>query len=147
MTEPLDVDDPVNVPDLDDWDPTETHADPEGDVDDLADAGPIYTSLDEWVRDWLAPIALRRAGKQTWCAKWWAHPEAAARLGAAWAAWEAAWDEGGSGPSHWWVYHWSDHWRELSSTSGTFGACTPTQHREVPPHLAIEPQPKEYGNE
>lgn len=123
----------------------------DGDVDDLDEpedldvAGPVYDTLNQWVTDWLAPIALRHAGGSgAWCARWWAHPEATARLGALWAAWEAAWADGGTGPSAWWILHWGPQWEALSAPSGTFGGCSGGNHRDVPPHRPLEPLPEEY---
>lgn len=106
--------------------------------------GPEYASLEQWIDDWLAPIALRQLGHVgAWCAEWWSHPEAVVRLGALWGAWEAAWAEGGMAPSRWWVVDWEGHWKALSDKSGTFNGCTNISHRAVPPPRPRTPIPKE----
>ncbi len=117
------------------WDPT---VDPD-------DGSPgVYDSCDEWVRDWLL-VVVRPSRPVHWCARWWAHPEAASRLGALWAAWEVAELEGGAGPSHWWVYHFAGHWDALVGSTGPFSACTPTTHNVPPRPLATEPVPTPEG--
>lgn len=104
---------------------------------------PQYETLEEWIDDWLAPVALRDVPPGRWCAKWWAHPDAVARFGALWSAWEAAWAEGGVGPSRWWVVDWEGHRRALLADSGTFSSCSipDGEHREVPPPMRLEPVP------
>ena len=107
--------------------------------------GPQYSSLEEWIDDWLAPIALRPStSRAAWCASWWAHPEAVSRLGTAWMAWEAAWAEGGTAPSRWWAVDWADHWRALSDKAGTFNGCSSDGHRDVSPPRPRTPVPERY---
>ncbi len=60
----------------------------------------------------------------TWCADWWAHREAAARVESLWAAWELAQAEGGASPSQWWVYHFTPHWAALTDARRPFAGCT-----------------------
>lgn len=110
-----------------------------------ADPDPQYETLEEWIDDWLAPIALRETGASpAWCRRWFEHPEAAARLSVAWVAWEAAWAAGGEAPSRWWAVDWADHWRALSNPAGTFSGCTTTEHHEVGLPLPRDPIPERY---
>lgn len=105
--------------------------------------GPAYSTLEEWIDDWLAPNVLRPGGLGgAWCAQWWAHPEAAARLEALWMAWEAARTEGGEALSRWWTVDWASHWKALSSKTGTFNSCSATKHREVSDPLPCNPIPE-----
>src|ERR687885_17687 len=57
------------------------------------DDGPpqlFYASLDEFVREQLAPMYRRALDgtQRTWCPEWWRHAEAISRLEALWRAWE-----------------------------------------------------------
>ena len=61
-------------------------------------AGFLYTGVEDWVINLLAPTIERRldasgAGTLTWCPLWWQHPEANARLEALWRAWEVCRDQ------------------------------------------------------
>lgn len=101
-----------------------------------------YLRLDEWVEGFLAPTIRRTmSGSNHWCAQWWEHPEAVARLGALWAAWEVAEAEGGAGPSFWWTGHFEPHWHVLTSTFGPFNACNPNKHEPAVPPLPTVPAP------
>ncbi len=63
------------------------------------------TALDAWVKHVLAPNYLNEVTSQApWCARWWEHPQAVARLHALWVAWqELTTPEAGgwTGPSVW----------------------------------------------
>lgn len=114
----------------DEWDPTAT--DP---------VGPEFPHLVAWVEQWLAPTLRHQLrGTEKWCRRWWAHPEAAARLGALWAAWEVASAEGGSAMSQWWLYHFDGHWPRMTDSRGPFAGCTDTECLHHPP-LPTEPYP------
>lgn len=105
---------------VDDWDPTVTDA--------AGELKQVYPHLAAWVEDWLSPTMRRRVtNSMKWCERWWAHPEAAARLTALWAAWEVANAEGGSSMSTWWIYHFDSHWPQLTDPHGPFEACRPRQ--------------------
>ena len=106
---------------------------------------PQYPSLDDWVRHWFAPVMRRRVrGQMHWCERWWAHPEAAARLGSLWSAWEQAEVEGGGGPSQWWLYHLEGHWPFLSGPTGPFAACQPGRHVDDPEPLPTTAVPPDH---
>jgi hypothetical protein len=123
----------VSVPEpTDDWDPTVTDPAP----------GPVYDSLPAWVEDWLSPTVRRHVRNTVkWCGRWWAHPEAAARLGALWAAWEVAMAEGGSAMSQWWVYHFDSHWPVLTDAQGPFAGCHPDKPCSWAARLPVTPCP------
>lgn len=121
------------------WDPTVT---PDPQLEEPPAL--IYASADKWVREWLLAV-VRPTRPGNWCAKWWAHPEAAARLGDLWAAWEAAQAEGGAGPSQWWTYHFAVHWEALRAPTGPFAQCSPDQHTPPADRLPAEPVPEPDG--
>jgi hypothetical protein len=87
-------------------------------------SGPEYRDLPAWVEEWFVPT-IRRSMRSSmkWCERWWAHPEAAARLGAMWAAWEVANADGGSAMSQWWLSHFEPHWNILIDAHGPFSGC------------------------
>ncbi len=90
---------------------------------------PVFGSLGEFVRDYLAPLYARQVSdtnQRVWCPRWWEHPEAVARLSAMWAAWEDLHTHGGPlGPSDWLLLHADRHMRELFDPDGPFKYCSP----------------------
>jgi len=63
--------------------------------DDAAAQPPAYTTVEEWVRDYLLPTYARPVGevgmiRWHWCEQWWRHDEAVTRLTALWYGWEHA---------------------------------------------------------
>lgn len=98
---------------------------------------PYYPDATTWFRDHFAPLVHRQldAG-QTWCAQWWAHPEAVSRLEALWRAWETLRLDPAFGISQWWRDHADPHLSVLLSRDhGPFAACTPTRHNNDLPEL------------
>ncbi|GIJ12210.1 DUF4913 domain-containing protein [Micromonospora andamanensis] len=62
---------------------------------DTAGHQPAYTTVEEWVRDYLLPTFARPVGevgmiRWHWCEQWWRHDEAVTRLTALWYGWEHA---------------------------------------------------------
>lgn len=58
---------------------------------------PRFSSVVEFVEQWLAPMLRRRVNTKLggaddlhWCPRWWAHEEVVDRLSATWRAWEGA---------------------------------------------------------
>ena len=100
-----------------------------------------YRDLMAWVENWLSPT-VRRYLRSTdrWCERWWAHPEAAARLGAMWAAWEVANVEGGASLSQWWLSHFDNHWPSLIDSHGPFAGCRKDECRHAD-RLPVAPTP------
>jgi hypothetical protein len=84
-----------------------------------------YESVESVVTDHLAPMIRRRlTGSVTWCASWWAHPEAVDRLTALWRAWEALHAAPGVGLSTWWLNHADPHLdRLMDAQCGPFAGC------------------------
>lgn len=61
---------------------------------------PFYSSLDQWVTDWLLPNysrPLRDVSQFRWDPQWWRYSEVVMRLEALWASWEKMRLEGGPG--------------------------------------------------
>ena len=65
-------------------------------------AQPVYGSVEDFVAEFLSVATeVRTGGPVSWCASWWAHPEAVLRLTALWRAWEALRLEPATGMSNW----------------------------------------------
>lgn len=61
---------------------------------------PQFTSVTEWVTEWLAPVYRRSLDDQAkfrWDPQWWRYPEVVIRLEALWGAYEKMRLEGGPG--------------------------------------------------
>lgn len=93
-----------------------------------------YETLDQFVEGYIAHIYNRKrvGAANFWCRKWWAHPEAVARLGALWHAWEyLRLAEPSEGIARWFVQYADPIMRELTSPEGTFKLCKDHEHRNV----------------
>lgn len=116
----------------------------------MGEPGIIDADLVAWVENWLSPIIRRPiTSNHRWCPRWWAHPEAVARLTALWLAWKAADQAGGTAPSTWWLTTFAPHWTALTAPSGPFAACSPGHDPTAEPHcssagrLPVEECPRE----
>jgi hypothetical protein len=66
---------------------------------------PLYPNVEAWVTGYFAPMFLHRipgGPRVRWCARWWDHAEAIARLTVLWNCWEAARWEPSAKPG-WWL--------------------------------------------
>lgn len=93
-----------------------------------------YKTLSEFVEGYISHIYNRKrvGNAHYWCKKWWAHPEAAARLGALWHAWEhLRLADPNEGMARWFVQYGDPIMRELTSPNGTFYHCKDEEHRVV----------------
>jgi uncharacterized protein DUF4913 len=111
---------------------------------DLAEpAGPYFSTLPEWVEQWLLPLYRRslHGHHRMWCPQWWRHDEAVARLDALWRAWEHLRLEPATGLSVWFRDHADHHMTILLDADGPFKGCDAT-HSNRPLHpLPHEPPP------
>ncbi|MBK6015923.1 DUF4913 domain-containing protein [Streptomyces sp. MBT53] len=97
-------------------------------------------ALADWVANLLVPTYLSEVSSSaTWCASWWAHPAAVARLHAVWLAWQELTDPetcGRTGPSVWHRDHLDPMVAQLRDASGPFGGCMTnpdrSQHTDLP---------------
>lgn len=117
---------------------------PTGDSRSLAD--PLYASIDAFMTDYLAPIIRRRLNRSiaVWCPSWWRHPEAVARIGSLWRAFEYLRMDPALGLSTWWLHHADPHLRALMDPEhGPFAVCDVQEghsaHELVP--LPLNPAP------
>ena len=111
---------------------------------------PLYPNVETWVTGYFAPMFLHRVpGSQRvrWCARWWDHAEAIARLTVLWNTWEAARWEPSAKPG-WWL-DLDHHLPLLLGLDGPFRNCRqaegtrPGKHeQEVVP--AIGPAPASW---
>lgn len=100
-----------------------------------------YTRLDHFVEQYLVHVYARTvATKDTkgvrWCAEWWRHAEAIARLEAIWRAWESARQDPAEGASNWWLSHADPHMRVLFSEDGPFKFCKDGHEPRMVPLLS-----------
>jgi Domain of unknown function (DUF4913) len=91
-------------------------------------------ALADWVDTLLAPTYLAEVSSSaTWCASWWEHPAAVARLHACWLAWQELTDPetcGRTGPSVWHRDHLDPMITQLRDASGPFAGCMTNPDRE-----------------
>ncbi|WP_326655664.1 DUF4913 domain-containing protein [Streptomyces sp. NBC_01750] len=111
--------------------------------------GPKYNrelmALAGWVRGLLVPTYLGEVSSSaTWCASWWDHPAAVARLHAAWLAWQELTDPetcGLTGPSVWHRDHLDPMLAHLRAADGPFAGCMTNPDR--PQHTVLPVPPVE----
>ena len=119
-------------------------------MDDEIKKSAELETLAVWVEDVLMPTYGREVSNSSlWCACWWDHPEAVARLHAAYLAWL---DLTGSeaelyGPALWHRDYCDPMLAVLRAHDGPFAGCSISKERPAHNHLAIPPcQPLgEYG--
>lgn len=107
---------------------------------DEEETGPYFRNVYVFVEEFLAVVYARpsRAGSSwRWCPRWWAHPEAVARLEALWQAFEALRQEPGTSAAVWWRDFVDPTMVALSDPQGTFAGCSTEAHK-VPPALPVE---------
>ncbi|WP_406281349.1 DUF4913 domain-containing protein [Streptomyces sp. NBC_00209] len=96
------------------------------------------TALSNWVHHLFLPIYGREISTtRPWCAQWYDHPEAVARLHALWLAWQQLTDTeaGPTGPSTWHRDHLDQALVHLRAPDGPFAACTTSASR--PSHRVL----------
>lgn len=105
-----------------------------------------FRDLAAFVEEYLAAILRRRVDGRalTWCARWWEHPEAIARLAALWRAFEYLSVDPALGMSTWWLHHADPHLAVLLDPErGPFAGCAPDgTHHVAHPGLVLEPVPE-----
>jgi len=103
---------------------------------------PTFRFAADWVEQILAKTYIRRDGQDVrWCPRWWAHPEAAIRLGALWQTWEVAVaDDGQYGMANWLRDYLDRLLPPLLSPAGPFAACSRRGHLDQEP-MPAEPAP------
>lgn len=98
-----------------------------------------FQSLEEFVTDYVLENWERKNssddGDLRWCAKWWEHPEAIARLEHVWEAFEAARREPPPAMSSWWRDHLDHHMARLTDPRGPFEQCDHTNGT----HVVLDP--------
>ncbi|MEU0670883.1 DUF4913 domain-containing protein [Streptomyces lavendulocolor] len=111
--------------------------------------GDVYAAelaaLAGWVQHLLVPTYLGEVSSSaTWCARWWEHPTAVARLHAAWLAWQELTDPetcGRTGPSVWHRDHLDPMLTQLRAADGPFAGCMTNPDR--PQHTVLPVPPVE----
>ncbi|MFC8718054.1 DUF4913 domain-containing protein [Kitasatospora sp. NPDC057198] len=129
--------------------PDEAEADGPTSVFILAMGGAEYAAelaaLGNWITHVLLPVYGREIGStRPWCARWYEHPEAVARLHGLWLAWQQLTDAeaGLIGPSTWHRDHLDHALAQLRSPDGPFAACTTSANR--PAHRLLS-SPDQMG--
>lgn len=117
----------------------------------LALGGETYATelaaLAGWVHHLFLPVYGREISTtRPWCAKWYEHPEAVARLHGLWLAWQQLTDAaaGLTGPSTWHRDHLDHALAQLRAPDGPFAACTTSPARPTHRVLAT-PAPMTAG--
>ncbi|WP_328940919.1 DUF4913 domain-containing protein [Streptomyces sp. NBC_00250] len=103
-------------------------------------------ALGDWVNHLLLPVYGREISTtRPWCAQWYEHPEAVARLHALWLAWQQLTDTeaGLAGPSTWHRDHLDQTLVHLRAPDGPFAACTTSPAR--PNHRVLSTPAPEQG--
>ncbi|GAB3583067.1 DUF4913 domain-containing protein [Calidifontibacter terrae] len=86
---------------------------------------PVFASVDTFVERYVIPNYCHELSRNTaWCAQWWRHAEAVARLEALWEAFEAMRREPAPSLSTWIRDHFDHHMRALTATDGVFAQCS-----------------------
>lgn len=118
-------------------------------ADDDTPAEPMFSDLDSFIRNYLAPVVERRVTQGSavgvnWCPSWWKHPEAISRLYALWRAWETLRvADPDTGMSIWWRDHFDSHFAVMTGEYGPFSKCSPDRgHVDTTP-LPVETAPAE----
>ncbi|OII64310.1 hypothetical protein BJP40_00125 [Streptomyces sp. CC53] len=109
------------------------------------------TALASWVQHLLVPSYLGEISSSApWCASWWQHPPAVARLHACWLAWQELTNAetcGLTGPSVWHRDHLDPMLSQLRAADGPFAGCMTNPDRPqhtmlpVPPVTPLPPLP------
>lgn len=92
---------------------------------------PEFASVDAFVEEYVLPNWRYTPAESRWCATWWRHAEAVARLEAVWEAFEVMRLEPAPSLSTWWRDHLDVHRRALTSVEGTFASCSASKHSKV----------------
>ncbi len=102
-----------------------------------------YATLPAFVSQQLVPMYRRPLGAQgvTWCAEWWRHTEAIARLEALSRSWEHVRLDPATAMSIWFRDHADHHMTVLLSADGPFKGCKPNQHGERLEPFPLHPPP------
>jgi hypothetical protein len=101
---------------------------------------PLYPSLEAWVIGYFTPMFLHRVPgnpRVRWCACWWEHAEAIARLTVLWNGWEGARWEPAAKPG-WWL-DLDHHLPILIGLDGPFRNCRHAEANRPVKHDATAP--------
>jgi len=94
---------------------------------------PQFTTVEEFVTEWVMPLCVRNTASDRWCRQWWAHPEAAQRLEALWEAYETARAaKDGGAFAAWWRTEADHHLPLLYSDQGPFRKCAARSDTHTP---------------
>ncbi|NYI81216.1 DUF4913 domain-containing protein [Nocardioides panzhihuensis] len=108
---------------------------------------PRFSSVVEFVEQWLAPMLRRRVNTKLggaddlhWCPRWWAHEEVVDRLSATWRAWEGARIAPDPGAmAGWWLSVLDPMMAAITDRyTGPFAVCR-DGHADVIAPLPLEP--------
>ncbi len=112
-------------------------------VDLARPPGPQYSTLPEWVEQWLIPLYRRSLNghHRVWCPQWWRHRDAVARLDALWHAWEYLRLDPTTGESVWFRDHADHHMSILLDADGPLKGCDATHSKRPLEPLPHEPPP------
>ena len=92
----------------------------------------VYAFVEQYVTQVYAEDLVESARELVWCPQWFRHPEAVARLEAAWHAFEQLRQEAGTGRSTWFRDHGDPCMNRLLAKEGPFQRCDHGRHKLKP---------------
>ncbi|UZJ27023.1 DUF4913 domain-containing protein (plasmid) [Rhodococcus antarcticus] len=110
---------------------------------ELAGAGPLFTTVQDWVAGFLARVIVRWPSQDfIWCPRWWAHAEVVSRLTGLWITWEQARLGSPADINTWWLQQLDPHLAVITAQGGPLTGCNQNEgHGGTRAGLRIEPPP------
>lgn len=100
--------------------------------DELEQDSSVFDSVEQFVREFIAPLYVRPIGSAAkWCPKWWLHAEAVFRFNALWVTYENGFaSEDPTFAAKWMASYADPFMSRLMEPNGTFNGCSPERgHR------------------
>lgn len=100
--------------------------------DELEQDSSVFDSVEQFVREFIAPLYVRPLGAAAkWCPKWWLHAEAVFRFNALWITYENGFaSEDPTFAARWMASYADPFMSRLMDPNGTFNGCSPERgHR------------------
>lgn len=113
-------------------DEQEELSDDELSEDELEQDSSVFDSVEQFVREFIAPLYVRPIGSAAkWCPKWWLHAEAVFRFNALWVTYENGFaSEDPTFAARWMASYADPFMSRLMEPNGTFNGCSPERgHR------------------
>lgn len=99
----------------------------------------VYAFVEQYIAEIYAEDLTESAHEVAWCPQWFRHPDALARLEAAWQAFETLRQEAGTGRSVWFRDHGDPCMSRLLGKDGPFKRCDKGRHMCKPALVLATP--------